>query len=87
MTVNIPIELIWGLCGYIVVTTGAFIWWAATTSEQLKNLKEVVVNLANNNILYARKEDVAREMGVIELRQEKMWEKLDILKEKINAIK
>lgn len=85
MNVTIPMEMIWALFGYILITTGGFIWWAATVNEQLKNLKELVSAITSNNILYARKEDIARELGVIEKAQETMWAKFEKLKEKVDG--
>ena len=85
MNVSIPIELMWGLCGYILITTGGFIWWAATITEQLRSLKELVKALSDGNALFARRDDMARELGVIEKQQETMWNKLDKLKEKVDS--
>lgn len=82
---QIPWGAIITLLVYIVGSTIGFVWWMATITEQLKNLGVAVTNLSNNNILYARKEDIARELGVIEKRQETMWEKLDKLKEKVDG--
>lgn len=82
---NIPWGAIVTLGLYIVASTIGFVWWMATITEQLKSLKDLVKSLSDNNILYARKEDIARELGVIEKRQEAMWEKLDKLKEKVDG--
>ena len=87
MTVEMPGEVIWGIVGYIIITTGGFIWWAATTTEQIKTLKELVKAISNADGLYVRKEDVARELGVIENRQDAMGVKLDRLKEKVDSAK
>ena len=85
MEVQIPAEIIWGLVGYILITTGAFIYWAATTTQQLKTLQELVKDMVHNNALFAHKEDVARELGVIEGNQETMWDRFDKLKEKVDS--
>lgn len=82
---QVPWEAIITLVLYIIASTVGFVWWMATITEQLKSMNLSVTNLSNNNILYARKEDVARELGVIEKRQETMWEKYDKLKEKVDA--
>lgn len=75
----------WALVGYILITTGMSIWWAATTTQQLKTLREMVDKLSSTNNAFARKEDIARELGVIERNQESMWAKLDKLKEKVDG--
>lgn len=85
MNFIIPSEVMWGIIGYILITTGGFIWWAATTTEQIKTLKILVEKISNSDSMYARKEDMARELGVIEQRQETMWEKFDKLKEKVDS--
>lgn len=85
MNVTMPISIIWGIIGYILITTGAFIWWAATTTQQLKTLEKMVDQLSTLNALFAKKEDVARELGVIERNQETMWTKFDALKEKVDV--
>lgn len=56
-------------------------------TEQVKNLTKLVEALNTNNNLYARKEDVARELGVIEKNQDTMWSKFDKLKEKVDTTK
>lgn len=84
MNLEMPIQILWGLIGYVLITTGGFIWWAATTTEQLKTLKQLVGNLSEMNGLYARREDVLRELGVIERNQETMWSKFEKLKEKVD---
>jgi hypothetical protein len=85
MNVELPADILWAICGYILVTTGGGIWWAATTTEQLKTLKNLVSKINETDGLYARKEDVAREMGVIERQQETLWDKYDKLKEKVDS--
>lgn len=56
-------------------------------TEQVKNLTKLVEALNTNNNLYARKEDIARELGVIEKNQDTMWSKFDKLKEKVDTTK
>jgi hypothetical protein len=85
MLIQLPIEILWAIIGYILITTFGFIWWAATTTEQLKTLKDLVKAITDNNMLYARKEDIAREMGVIEKQIETLWVKHDRLKEKVDG--
>lgn len=85
MNVEIPVAVLWGIAGYILVTTFGFIWWAATTTEQIKNLKELIGKLSLADGLYARREDVARIIGVLESRQEAIGEKFDKLKEKVDS--
>lgn len=87
MNVEMPMQVVWGLVGYILITTWGFIWWAATTTQQLKTLKEMVDGLSSLNGLFAKKEDIARELGVIENNQDRMWEKIDKLKEKVDGQK
>lgn len=72
---------------YTLSSTVGFIWWMATMTEQVKNLTKLVEALNTNNNLYARKEDVARELGVIEKNQDTMWSKFDKLKEKVDTTK
>lgn len=85
MNVEIPIQIMWGVVGYILVTTWGFIWWAATTTQQLKILEKLVSDLTTANNTFVKKEDVARELGVIERNQETMWAKFDKLKEKVDS--
>lgn len=70
---------------YVLSSTIGFIWWMATITEQLKTLKELVKNMNDHNNEYARKTDVARELGVIEKNQETMWTKFEKLKEKVDT--
>ena len=84
MSIELPMVVVWGMFGYLLVTTFAAIWWAATQTADMKVLKELVNKLINSDGLYARKEDVVRELGVIEKTQETMWERLDKLKEKVD---
>lgn len=72
---------------YIVGSTIGFIWWMATITEKLNSALEKLREMGINNNLYARKEDVARELGVIEKNQETMWAKFDKLEEKVGNIK
>lgn len=85
MNVEMPIPVLWGIIGYILVTTAACIWWAATTSQQIKTLSALVNDLTKMNSMYVRREDMYRELGVIERNQDTMFEKLDKLKEKVDG--
>lgn len=82
---NIPWEAVEGLLVYVIGSTIGFVWWMATITADMKTLQGLVKEMSLNNGFYARKEDVARELGVIENNQEKMWEKLDRLKEKVDG--
>ncbi len=82
---NVPWEAIISLLLYIIGSTLGFVWWMATITEQVKSIKELVKTMSDSNGLYARKEDVAREMGIIERNQETMWNKFEKLKEKVDA--
>jgi len=55
VNVEMPMGIIWGLVGYILITTGGFIWWAATQTADMKTLKDLVNKLINSDGLYARK--------------------------------
>lgn len=81
---NIPWEAIEALFVYILGSTLGFVWWMATITEQLKSLRILVTKMSEADSLYARKEDVARELGVIERNQETMWTKFEKLKEKVD---
>lgn len=83
---NIPWEAIEGLCVYILGSTLGFVWWMATITEQLKALSKLVEKMSEADGLYARKDDMARELGVIESRQSTMWDKFDKLKEKVDSM-
>jgi len=82
-------EVPWGafitLGIYIVGSTIGFVWWMATITEQIKNLTKIIQEMSANHTLYARKEDIARELGVIERQQETLWERYDKLKEKVDT--
>lgn len=82
---NIPWEAIEGLGVYIIGSTIGFVWWMATITEQIKTLSKLVETMSKADSLYARKDDMARELGVIENRQEAMWAKFDKLKEKVDG--
>lgn len=82
---QIPWEAIITLILYIIGSTIGFVWWMATITEQIKALSKLVEKMSNADGLYARKEDMARELGVIESRQATMWDKFDKLKEKVDA--
>lgn len=82
---TIPWGAIASLAVYIIGSTLGFVWWMATITEQLRSLKELVKSLNDANGLYARKEDMARELGVLESRQETMWAKIDAIKEKVDT--
>lgn len=82
---NLPWEAIEGAFVYVIASTIGFVWWMATITEQIKTLSKLVERMSESDGLYARKDDVARELGVIEDRQTTMWEKFDKLKEKVDG--
>lgn len=84
---NIPWEAIEGLLIYVIGSTIGFVWWMATITADMKTLQILVKEMSLNNGFYARKEDVARELGVIERQQETLWNKYDKLKEKVDTAK
>lgn len=81
-------EIQWGalvtLGIYVIGSTIGFVWWMATITEKLNSALIKLKELSDNNAIYARREDVARELGVIEKQIETMWGKLDKLKEKVD---
>lgn len=84
---NIPWEAVEGLLVYVIGSTIGFVWWMATITEQIKTLNILVTKMSNADGLYARKEDVAKELALFERQQETMWTKLDKLKEKVDSQK
>lgn len=82
---NIPWGALVTLTLYVIGSTIGFVWWMATVTEKLNTAISKLKEMNDSNHAYARKEDVARELGVIENNQEKMWEKLDKLKEKVDG--
>lgn len=82
---NIPFEALATIAIYILGSSVGFIWWMATITAELKYLKELLKTMNENNTLYARKEDVVRELALFEKQQETMWIKLDRLKEKVDT--
>lgn len=84
-------EVPWGalvtLMIYIVGSTIGFVWWMATITTELKHLKELIKEMTVSNMHYARREDIARELGIIEKNQETMWVKFEKMKEKVDGIK
>lgn len=82
---QVPWEALVALFIWIAGSTFYFVWWMATVTEKLNSALIKLRELNENNIQYSRKEDVARELGVIENNQERMWEKFDKLKEKVDA--
>ncbi len=85
MSIEMPMQVIWGLIGYILISSFGFVWWAATTTQQLKTLREMVNALTVANNLFARREDIARELGVIERQVDTICTKYDKLKEKVDG--
>lgn len=84
---NIPWEAVEGLLVYVIGNTIGFVWWMATITEQIKTLNILVTKMSDADGLYARKEDVAKELALFERQQETMWTKLDKLKEKVDSQK
>lgn len=82
---NVPWEALITLMIYMVGSTIGFVWWMATITEQIKTLSKLVEKMSESDSLYARKDDVARELGVIESRQEAIGIKFDKLKEKVDG--
>ena len=81
---SIPWEAIMSLICYLVGSTIGFVWWMATMTEQVKSLTRMVQKMADMDGIYARKEDVAKELALFEKQQESLWKKYDILKEKVD---
>lgn len=81
---NIPWEALITISLYILGSTVGFIWWMATVTEKLNMALIKLKEMNDANVLYARKEDVARELAVMERQLETMWDKLDKLKEKVD---
>lgn len=81
----LPWGAIVALVIYVLGSTFGFVWWMATITEQLKSLSKAVEVMSQLNNLYSKKEDMARELGVIERNQETMWAKFDKLKEKVDS--
>ena len=82
---NLPWEAIISLFIYIIGSTIGFVWWMATITQQLKTLTETAREMSTNNGFYARKDDVARELALIEKQVETMWGRFDRLKEKVDS--
>lgn len=70
---------------YVVGSTIGFVWWMATMTVKLDMALVKLREMQDNNNSYARKEDVARELGVIERNQDTMWTKFEKLKEKVDS--
>ena len=85
MNVEVPVQIIWGLVGYVMLSTGGFIWWAAVITTKLDFGLAKLKDLSNSNSLYALKTDIARELGVVEKSLETMWNKFEKLKEKVDG--
>lgn len=85
MSVEIPMQIIWGLVGYILVTTGMAIYWAAVMTTKLDIGLSQLKELMSMNHLYALKTDVAGELAIQERRLDTLGEKFDKLKEKVDG--
>lgn len=66
---------------FIIVQTGGFIWAFATFSEKLRSLGDSVNNLSSKLIamdsIFAKREDVAKDIGFQEKRIDAIFNKLD----------
>ena len=83
--------------GYLVVniTLGIFvighlgitIWWASKVTVTLSfvqtELRDLVTELKSIKVIYMKREDVVRELAVIEKEQTAIWKKIDAMQEKL----
>jgi hypothetical protein len=81
MEVSIPLNIIWGILGYIGISTAGFIWWAATTTANMQFMKDKLQYLVQQNALYATKVELAEKLSPINQSLERAWEKIDHLQE------
>lgn len=81
-----------GLIGHII----ASIWWASRITVLVEGAQISILNMANAfkdmtaeikafGSVYARKDDVVREMTLMEKQIQVMWDKLDKLKERFDG--
>ncbi len=76
--VQIPLWIIQMFGCYILASTFAFIWWAATITEKLNNANDKLEDFNNSN--FAKKEDVDKELGRIQGSIDKAHNRIDELK-------
>lgn len=82
---QVPWGAVMTLIIYIIGSTFGFVWWMATITEKLNSALSKLREINENNAMYAKKEEVARELGIMERNQQAMWAKLDKLKEKVDT--
>lgn len=82
---QVPWGAVMTLIIYIIGSTFGFVWWMATITEKLNSALAKLREINENNAMYAKKEEVARELGIMERNQQAMWAKLDKLKEKVDT--
>lgn len=58
--------LSWEIVAFALIQTGGFIWWMATTTNELKNIISLVKEIQVNTAGFAKKEDVDKEFGKIQ---------------------
>ena len=73
---------------FVVGHLGLTIWWASRVSTLLdyvqKDLKELVSELKTIKEMYVKKEDVGRELAILEKQNEAMWKKIDHIQDKLS---
>lgn len=71
---------------FVMGHLGITIWWASKVTVTLKfvqdELRELVTELKAIKIVYMKREDVVRELAIIEKEQIAIWKKIDTMQEK-----
>lgn len=71
---------------FIVTHIILTVWWASKTNTLLdilqKELKDLIIELKSIKEVYVKRDDVSRELGVMQKAIDTMWTKIDKLQER-----
>ena len=86
MSIEISVLVTMGI--YLLTNLCVTVWWMSKVTITLKfvqdELRELVTELKAIKIVYMKREDVVRELSVIEKEQIAIWKKIDTMQEKLS---
>lgn len=78
---QVPWEALVAMGIYIISSTICFVWWMATISVTLEILKKAVEKMSaqsdQHELIYVKKEDLAKEFSWRDKRLDAAWTKID----------
>mgnify|MGYP001575108398 FL=1 len=88
MSIEISVLVTMGI--YLLTNLCVTVWWMSKVTITLKfvqdELRELVTELKAIKIVYMKREDVVRELSVIEKEQIAIWKKIDTMQEKLSEV-